>query len=201
MTDEPTTGAAPPAAGPSATTDVDIWSLSPSAASALLDQKSAQYDAQQTAPVPSAEQVESADDAAQRLARLSCDPVWARKVAEGSRAERLEYERLTQMIAAGADETGMSVRVGDVEVVEEGGIRRADLFGALSDLNKVGIPLAGLERFLDGSFSVEDVLWAERELDRAMATKEWTTALLNGDPVARHELTAWSAIIASGKPA
>jgi hypothetical protein len=192
-TASPSTGASP--------TAVDPWSMTPAQATAYLDQKSAEYAAQQTAPVPTAEQVEGADDAAVRLARLSCDPVWARKVAEGSRAERAEYERLTQMIAAGADETGMSVRVGDVEVVEEGGIRRSDLFGTLSDLNKVGIPLEGLERILDGNFSPDDIEWAEHELDRGLATKEWTDALLRGDPTVRHEFTALCAVISAGKAA
>jgi len=189
----PSTGASP--------TAVDPWAMTPEQATAYLEQKSAQYAAQSAPPVPTAEEIQDAHDAELLLARLSCDPVWARKVAEGSRAERLEYERLTRMIAAGADETGMSVRVGDVEVVEEGGIRRADLFGALSDLNKVGIPLEGLERILDGNFSDEDVAWAQRELDRGLATKEWTDALLRGDPTVLHEFTALCAVVAAGKVA
>jgi hypothetical protein len=203
MADEVNPGVVP-AAGPSATADVDIWSLTPEQATAYLDQKSAQFEAQQTARVPTAEEVESAEsayDAEVRLARLTADETWMRKYAEGSRAERAEYEQLTRMIAAAAAETGLSIRVGDVEVVEEGGISRASLFGVLSDLNKVGIPLEGLERILDGNFSDEDVAWAERELDRGMATKEWTDALLRGDPTVRHEFTALCAVVSAGKAA
>jgi hypothetical protein len=194
MADE---AASPSTGAPS--TAVDPWSMTPQQASEQLAAMQAAYDAKSAPPVPTADQVESADDAAQRLARLTADETWMRKYAQGSRAERLEYERLTQMIAAGADETGMSVRVGDVEVVEEGGLRRADLFGTLSDLNKVGIPLEGLERILDGNFSDEDIAWAERELDRGLATKEWTDALLRGDPTVRHEFTALCAVVSAGK--
>jgi hypothetical protein len=175
--------------------------MTPEQATAVLEQKSAEFAAKQAAPVPTADQVESADDAAQRLARLTADESWMRRYAAGSRAERLEYEQLTRAIAAGAAETGLPIRVGDVEVVEEGGMRRADLFGTLSDLHKVGIPLEGLERILDGNFSDEDVAWAERELDRGMATKEWTDALLRGDPTVRHEFTALCAVVSAGRAA
>jgi hypothetical protein len=125
---------------------------------------------------------------------------WIRKFTAGSAAERAEYEELKQIIAAGADETGMSVRVGDAEVVEgPHGIRRSDLFGALSDLNTVGIPVEGLERILDGNWSDADVDFAQRELNRLTATPAWRAALCAGDPTARHELTAWSAIVGSRK--
>jgi hypothetical protein len=164
----------------------------------------AAYDAKSAPQLPSAEQIESAEsayDAEVRLARLTADESWMRRYAAGSRAERAEYEQLTRMIAAGADETGMSVRVGDVETLREGEIRRADLFGVLSDMNKAGVALEGLERFLDGNFSDEDIEFAQRELDRLTATPAWRDALLAGDPQCRHELVAWSAVISSGKAA
>jgi hypothetical protein len=165
-----------------------------------LDNRAAEFAARGTAPVPSREQVQDAHTAEVRLAALLADPNFARRYSEGGVAERREYEELKQIIAAGADETGMSVRVGDAEVVEgPHGIRRSDLFGALSDLEKVGITVAGLERILDGNFSEEDQMWAQRELDRATATPEWTAALLRGDPTAKHEFTAWCAVISAGK--
>jgi hypothetical protein len=174
--------------------------MTPAEAGQWLEQKTAEYAARRTAPVPSREQVEDAHTAEVRLAALLADPNFARRFSEGGAAERRELEELQEIIAAAADETGMSVRVGDAEVIEgPHGIRRSDLFGALSDLNKVGIPEAGLERILDGNFSEEDQMWAQRELDRAMATPEWTAALLRGDPVAKHEFTAWCAVISAGK--
>jgi hypothetical protein len=56
-------------------------------------------------------------------------------------------------------------------------------------------------RTLTGDFSDNDVAWAQGELDRAMATKEWTAALLAGDPTVLHEWTAWCAIVSSRKAA
>jgi hypothetical protein len=177
---------------------VDPWSMTPAQASAALDQKSAQFAAQSAAPVPSAEQVEDARAAEIRLAALQASPDWRRKFASGSIPERREYEALVQIINAGVDETG-TIRVGEIETVTEGNVRRQDLFGALSDLNRIGIPEAGLERFLDGSFTEGDELWAQQSLDKALSTKAWTDALLAGDAAARHEFAAWSMIISSRK--
>jgi hypothetical protein len=174
--------------------------MTPEQATQWLEQKTAEFAARRTAPVPSREQIEDAHTAEIRLAALLADPNFARRYSEGGAAERREIAELQEIVSQGADETGMSVRVGDAEVVEgPHGIRRSDLFGALSDLEKVGIPVAGLERILDGNFSEEDQMWAQRELDRATATPEWTAALLRGDPTAKHEFTAWCAVISAGK--
>jgi hypothetical protein len=173
--------------------------MTPAQATAYLDQKSAQFEAQSAPQPPSAEQIEDARDAEVRLAKLTCDPVWVRKFTEGSRAERAEYERLTSLIAAGANETGSAV-VGDVEVVEgPHGVRRQDLIGTIEDLSKIGIPDEGIIRTLNADFSDEDIEWAQRELDRGLATKEWTDALLRGDPTVLHEFTALCAVVSAGK--
>jgi hypothetical protein len=187
------TGAAP------TTATVDPWSMTPTQASAALDQKSAQFAAQSVAPVPSAEQVQDADDAAHRLAALTADRDWLAKFTRGSIAERQEYEALTEAIKAGVDETG-SIRVGEVEtVVGPHGVRRQDLISTIEHLSKVGIPEQGVVRTLTGDFSDEDVEWAQAELDKAMATKEWTDALLRGDPTALHAWTALCAVVSSRK--
>jgi hypothetical protein len=187
-----TTGTSP------AADTIDPWGLSSAQATALLDQKSAQFAAQSAAPVPSAEQVQDARDAEIRLAALQADPSWVKRFMSGSLAERREHEALVQIINDGVDETG-TIRLGEIETVTEGNVRRQDLFGALSDLNKIGIPEAGLERFLDGDFSEQDQLWAQQSLDKALSTKAWTDALLAGDPTARHEFTAWCAVVSAGK--
>jgi hypothetical protein len=174
--------------------------MTPAQATAYLDQKSAEFAAQFTPQLPSAEQIQDARDAEQLLARLTCDPVWVRKFTEGERHTRAEYERLTAMITDGRDQTGSAV-IGDVEVVEEGGVRRADLLGVITDLDRIGVPTEGIIRTLNADFSPEDIEWAETELNRALATKEWTDGLLRGDPTCRHEFTAWCAVIAAGKAA
>jgi hypothetical protein len=173
--------------------------MTPAQASAALDQKSAQFAAQSAVPVPSVEQVQDADDAAHRLAALQADPIWAKRFMSGSVAEQREYEALREVIKAGADETG-SIRVGEVEtVVGPHGVRRQDMIGMIDHLSKVGIPEEGVVRTLTGNFSDEDVEWAQVELDKAMATKEWTDALLRGDPTALHAWTALCAVVSSRK--
>jgi hypothetical protein len=90
-------------AGPSATADVDVWSMTPQRATEVLAQRSAQFDAARAA---SAEAVRDASDAEWRLAQLTSDPSWVKRFMSGSVAERAEYQQLTETVAAAADETG-----------------------------------------------------------------------------------------------
>jgi hypothetical protein len=154
-------------------------------------------------PAPTAEQVaagQDAYDAEIRLASLLADPNFARRYSEGGLSERREIEALKQTIAAGGDP---SVRIGDAEVVDAvtdvRGLRRGQLFDALSDLHKGGIPVEGLEKILDGSWTDNDVEFATRELDTLKNDPEWQRRLLAGDREARHEQRAWSAIVGSRK--
>jgi hypothetical protein len=165
----------------------------------LYDQYSAIF--HRPAPPPSREQVmagRDAYDAEVRLAALLADPNFARRYSEGGIAERREIEELKQTIAAGGDP---SVRIGDAEVVDAvsdpRAMRRHELFGALTDLNRAGIPLEGLEKILDGNWSDDDVQFAERELDRLVNDPDWQRRLLAGDRTARHEQRAWSAVAGS----
>jgi hypothetical protein len=154
-------------------------------------------------PAPTAEQVaagQDAYDAEIRLASLLADPNFARRYSEGGIAERREIEELKQTIAAGGD---ASVRIGDAEVVDAvsdpRAMRRHELFGALTDLNRAGIPLEGIGKILDGNWSDNDVEFAANELDRLRNDPVWQKALLAGDRTARHELRAWSAVAGSRK--
>jgi hypothetical protein len=105
------------------------------------------------------------------------------------------------MIAAGVDETGSTV-VGQVEtLVGDNAVRRSDMIGAIEDLSKAGIPDEGIIRTLNADFSEDDIEWAQRELDKAMATPSWRDALLAGDPTAKHEFTALCAVVAAGRAA
>jgi hypothetical protein len=155
-------------------------------------------------PGPTAEQVAASQDAHAaevRLAALTSNVDWIRKYTAGSPAERAEYEELRAIIAAGADETGMSVRVGDAEIVDAvsdpHGVRRSDLFGALSDLTRDGIPEATLPKVLDGDWSDGDYEFGSRELDRLKNDPDWQRRLLSGNRTARHEQRAWSIIAGS----
>jgi hypothetical protein len=170
------------------------WDLSPSEAGEVLSQRSADFAAQ----VPTTAQ--DAHDARLILAAKTSDPNWARAFMSGSRAEREEFEALTQTIANEVDASGV-VQAPIETTFGDQGIRRQDLIGAISHLGKVGIPPEGIAHIIAGDFPAEDIEWGQRELDRAMATPEWTDALLRGDPVATHEWTAWCALIAAGKAA
>jgi hypothetical protein len=167
----------------------------------LYDQYSSIY--HRPPPAPTAEQIaasQDAGDARARLASLLADPNFARRYSEGGLAERREIAELQQIIAAGADETGMSIDAG-AEIVDAvsdpHATRRHELFGALSDLSKAGIPVEGLEKILNGDFSDADVEFAERELDRLKNDPDWQRRLLAGDRTARHEQLAWSAVAGS----
>jgi hypothetical protein len=177
--------------------------MTPEQATEWLDNRAAEYAAWRTAPVPSREQVEDAHTAEVRLAALLADPNFARRYSEGGAAERREVAELQEIVSQGADETGMSVVVGGVEIIDavsdSHGVRRSDLFGALSDLSRAGVPVEGLERILDGDWSDADVEFAERELDRLTNDPGWQKALCAGDRTARHELRAWSAVVGSRK--
>jgi hypothetical protein len=172
--------------------------MTPEQASAALAQKSEQFAAQ----VPSAEAVQDLRDAELRLAALTADPDWVRRFQQGSIAEREEYERLTQTIAAAAGEDGLSVHVGQVETVEgPHGVRRQDMIAAIEHLSKVGIPEEGVVAALTGDFPQQDIEWAQGVLEKGMATPEWRQALLNGDPTVLHEWTALCAVVSAGKAA
>jgi hypothetical protein len=182
-----------------------IYASPPEQRAQLYQQYSDIYHRDQV-PVPTAEQVAASQDAelaAVRLAALTSNVDWIRKYTAGAPAERAEYEELRAIVAAGADETGMSVRVGDAEVVDAlsdpHGVRRSDLFGALYDLNKVGIPEETLAKVLDGDWSDTDYEFAVSELDKLTSNSEWRARLLSGDREARHEQVAWRAIVGSRK--
>jgi hypothetical protein len=194
-----TTGA-PPAvdagvAGPSPAATIDPRSIkTPQEATAWLNQRAAEYAAEQAAR---AEAAQGKTDAEIRLSRLAKDPDFLRRYAQGEPAARREHEALTQEIAAG-DEVG-SVNVGPVEVVGEFGVRRSDLISEIDRLSRLGIPDEGVVKAITGDFTPEDIAWAQTELDKCLATREWVDGLLRGDPKILHERTALCAVISAGK--
>jgi hypothetical protein len=176
-------------------TRADVWSLSPEEAGAVLAVRAADF----SPAVPTAEQVQDVHDARLRLAALTADPIWAKKFMEGSIPERREFEALTEMIANEGDAPFVSAPI--ESTFGDQSVRRQDLISEISHLGKVGIPAEGIERTLTGNFSEADVEWAQRELERGMATKEWRDGVLAGDPTCVHEWTALCAVVAAGKTA
>jgi hypothetical protein len=170
------------------------WDLSPQEAGEVLAEWAADF----RPAVPTAEQVQDYHDARARLTALTNDATWTRKYLEGSLAEVREFEQLTKMIANEAEPIGYQE---SHEVLMEGQLPRVKLISAISHMGKVGIPAEGIERIVTGDFSAEDIEWGRQQLDRAMATKEWTDGLLRGDPTCVHEFWAYTALVAAGKAA
>jgi hypothetical protein len=163
--------------------------MTPEQATEWLDNRAAAYAAR-------AEAAQDRTDAENRLARLASDPDFLRRYGRGEPAARREYEALTQEIAAG-EELG-SISVG-VETLGEFGVRRADLISEIDRLSRLGIPEEGVVKAITGDFTSEDIAWAEAELDKCLATREWVDGLLRGDPRILHERTALCAVISAGK--
>jgi hypothetical protein len=182
-------------AAPAADIRSDVWSLTPEEAGAVLAERAADF----RPAVPSAEQVQDAHDAKLRLEALSNDPAWVKKYLEGSIPERRELEALTETIAAEGDAPYVQAPI--ESTFGDQSIRRQDLISEISHLGKVGIPAEGIERTLTGNFSEADVEWAQRELERGLATKEWAAGVLAGDPTCVHEWTALCAVVSAGKVA
>jgi hypothetical protein len=174
-----------------------IASLSKEEADAVMAEFSAGFHAPK--PAPTLEQCRDGRDAQIRLSALTSDKDWIERFLAGGFAEKAEFHALTEMVAAAADEGGF-INVGEVEtVMGEFGVRRSDMIDSIGDLAKTGIPPEGIERIIVGSWTDADVEFAERELARLQATPSWREALCAGDPTARHEMRAWSAIVGSRK--
>jgi hypothetical protein len=180
---------------PSSEAAVDPWSLTPEQAGAELDARSQSFAAQ----VPSPEQIQDVYDAQVRLAALTADPTWVRNFNAGRAAEVAEFNQLTQLIADAADETTPFVQAPAETTLGDQSARRQDLIATIEDLSKVGIPEEGVVRILTGDFPPDYIEWAQQNLDRCIANKEWTDALFRNDPAVLHEFRAWCGVIAAGK--
>jgi hypothetical protein len=173
----------------------EIHQLSPAEARELHDEFVAGFHA--PPPPPTLEQCRDGRDAQIRLSVLTSDKDWIARFLAGGFAEKAEFHTLTEMVAAAADEGGF-IKVGEVEtVMGDFGVARRDLIDSIADLGKTGIPPEGIERIVVGNWSDEDVAFARSELARLTATPSWREALVSGDPEARHQMRAWSAIIGS----
>jgi hypothetical protein len=184
------------AASPNADVPADPWQMSPQQADKALAARGARFDAAQAA---SLEALRAGSDSEIELSRKLADRDWVRAFQRGSRVEQEDYARLTAAIATAADQDGTSILVGPAEVVPEGSVRRRDMISMIDHLSKIGLPEQGVVRALTGDFSDEDIEWAQRELDRGMATKEWADRLLSGDPEILHQWTAYCCILAARK--
>jgi hypothetical protein len=180
------------ATGTSPTADVqqDIWSLSPQEAGEILQQAAVQYHQQQAPLTPT-----TARDAELRLAQLSADGEWYRKLMAGDMTVRQEFDRLTALKAGAATSDPLLEQFGETTIGE--GLSRRDLISAAEDMRADGFPDAAIEHILaDGKFTAETVRDAQYWLPRMLRDP----SLLAPDlpPDREYQLKVWRTIAAIG---
>jgi hypothetical protein len=194
------TGAAPVAADVSA----DIWSLTPEEASAVLAERTADFH-QPPAPLSPA----NAREADQRLTQLISDPEWARKLMAGDVETRREFERLTELKAAGEAAEALADPAPQVIETTIGaeGLRRQDVISAAADLRRLWSDSdnceAAIAEVLNPDTTVPDDLLQNMQAWKAQALTDpaFVDMLMRGDLWATQRMTLANAVIAIGTPA
>jgi hypothetical protein len=186
-----------PATGtsPTAETRADIWQLSPEEATAILEQRAADFHA--PAPlVPS-----NAREAAERLAQLSADPAWAKRYMEGNLEARDEFKALTEMVANAPDVDPVSQ---PFQTTIGQDVKRSDVLSAAADLRALWRDSDNCEA------AIAEILNPDVQLDPGFVQdmRDWKAdllsdplfvqALFNGDRLATARLKICDAAIALG---
>jgi hypothetical protein len=192
---DPSTGTSP-----TAETRADIWQLSASEASALLEERARDF--HQPAPlVPS-----NAREADARLATLINDATWARKLMAGDVETRREFETLTALKAAGEGPDAVADPAPQVIETTVGaeGLRRQDLLSAAADLRKLWSDSdnceAAIASVLDPNATVDaDLLQNMQEWkEQALRDPVFVEMFMRGDLWATQRMTLANAVIAIG---
>jgi hypothetical protein len=172
MSDDPNT---PPAAE-------DVSHFPPDMAAERLVKMSAAYNATQTKTIHDL----SPEEAAQRLATMAAE---------------FNKTKATTLPAADAAVLGDDRLPRESEVTTWPKQNIRNRLSTVETLREIGIPDEGITRILAGKgYSQQDYDAAIRWRQRAESDPELRKAILSGDRVARHVLTAMSAIIALGPP-
>jgi hypothetical protein len=132
---------------------------------------------------------------------------WARKLMAGDVSARAEFQRLTELkVSAEAAEAlaGPAPQVIETTIGGEG-VRRGDLLSAAADLRQLWAGdtdnvEAVIGDVLNPDIQVDAAFLQEVQAFKASALKdrEFTEALLAGEPEATKRMTLWNAIIAIG---
>jgi hypothetical protein len=150
-------------ASPAADTRQDIWALSPAEAGEVLQQAAVEYHQQQVPLAPA-----TAHEANVRLQQLISDPEWSRRLMSGDIATRDEFQRLSELKAAGGELGDAVANEMHVETtVSDTGLMRRDLISAAEDMRADGFPDKAIEHILsDGKFDAQAVYAAQWWLPR-----------------------------------
>jgi hypothetical protein len=115
------------AASPTADTRQDIWSMTPEEAGAVLAERTADF--YQPAPLTPT----TAREAEQRLAALSADGEWYRKLQAGDIATREEFNRLTVLKAGITALDPLTEGIGETTIGDTG-LTRGNLISIAEDM-------------------------------------------------------------------
>jgi hypothetical protein len=194
----------PPSAAPAATPNDqavldrnivnDIWSLTPQEAGEILEARAADF----RPPPPLT--VSTPREASMRLAQLSSDPAWARKLTSGDIATREEFQQLCALQASGEVGDAMADQMFETTVgpgLDGPKLSRRDMLSAAADMRADGLNEEAIYHILnDGKFTVEAVRDAQFWLPRM----ERDPNLLSPDlPQDReYQLKVWRIISAIG---
>lgn len=159
----------------------DFSSYSPELAAAELVKMSAAFKVSQPAPGPYGL---SAEEANAQLAAMT---------------EAYNKTKPTTLPAADAAVLGDDRLPRETEVTTWPEQNTRNKLSTIEELRSIGIPDEGIARIIAGKgYTKQDVDFALRWRQRAMNDPELRKAILSGDHVARHVLTAMSALIAMG---
>jgi hypothetical protein len=147
---------------------------------------------------------QTAAEARARLAGLTANEAWANLLMTGDAATRREYEALTRMVANG-DATADAVAntpAGEplIEVTSgPDGLTGHNLRSAVAALREDRFSDLAIQQVMDGTpQSASDVALAQERRARAMRDPAWVKSFLEGDQVAKADMTLWNAVLTNG---
>jgi hypothetical protein len=144
---------------PAADVRTDVWTLSPAEAGEILQQAAVEYHQQQVPLAPA-----TPHEADVLLQQRINDPEWARKLMNGDIATRDEFQRLSELKAAGGAADAMVDETAIIQTTtSDTGLTRNQLIGIAEDMRAEGVfNDAGIEHILsDRKFPTQDVRVAQ----------------------------------------
>jgi hypothetical protein len=180
--------------------DGDIYSLGAEEAGAVLAERAADFHL----PAPLAPA--NAREADARLAHLINNPEWARKLMAGDVETRREFERLTELKAAGDAADALADPAPQVIETTIGaeGLRRQDVISAAADLRRLWQDSdnceAAIASVLDPNATVDADLLQNMQAWKAQALTDpaFVEMWMRGDLWATQRMTLANAVIAIG---
>jgi hypothetical protein len=137
-------------------------------------------------------------DAELRLAELSANGEWYRKLMAGDIPTVAEFQKLTELKASADTVDPIGGAPTEITIGAEA-LNRANTISAAESLRSAGLPNQAIEAVLTGAtFSPADVQAAQVLRDRFMRDQTLVNALLSGDADANYTMLVYNSIISAG---